>query len=205
MEPLVKKVGLIKAKGRLADATENFVRFLGATTLATYTDAWSKFLISSAAVFNILEASARHTPQGRQWYGGVRAKGRKDALILYMRQARNAEEHGIDPVTDPEPIGIWVDFVEGANTINLKHIRPDDVGNPVKSLIRPEIWVENQPEITLKGPKRKLLPVTSREGDVFHPPSMHAGMPLPVGDAAEAGKAYLSYIQKLVAEAEGLN
>lgn len=200
---LAKKAGLIKAVSRVADAENSFSAFLEAKTLKEFLEHWSEFLTAGAAVFNILEASVRHTPQGRQWYGGVRTAGKKDPLVLYMRQARNEEEHGFEPVIEPEAETVVLHVPDGGAFVTLEHIpaMPDE---PWKVLLRPEAWKGEQPPITLTRPSRKLVTVVSKEGDVFDPPKEHLGQPLTTGDAEEVGRLYLKYIRSLVEVAESL-
>jgi hypothetical protein len=205
MVPFVKKAGIIKARRRWSEAEDAFHELMKSATGGTYGEyvrAWGKFLVSSTAVLHIIEGASRHTPQGRQWYGGKRRECRKDALILYMYQARNEEEHGVEPVT----------HIEGDIRMTVREETrfrvPDWQGKRPSSawevLLSPDTeWLGPKPTFSFKKPVPVLLPVTSKEGDVFQPPKEHLGQPLMRGDDPfEVAGHYLNYMERLIDEAE---
>jgi hypothetical protein len=59
---------------------------------------WSEFLTAGNGVHTALEKGAKDSPKSRQWFGGKKRERREDPLLSYMHQARNADEHGLEPV-----------------------------------------------------------------------------------------------------------
>lgn len=181
MQSLVKKAGILKAKSRLDEAKKHYTNCRASTTHNQYAEAWAKFLISSAAILHVIEGASRHTPQGRQWYGAKRTQCRKDPLILYLYQARNEEEHGIEPVTKITPGKVIMHVPEGGVVVRAQiRGRPSDE-NLSNLLLNPNNYPGAVPTFTILPPRPELLPVTSKEGDVFQPPKEHLGKPLSNG------------------------
>ena len=71
-----------------------------ATNYADFEAAWTDFLVSTNAIYTILEVGAKGSPQSRQWFGRKKIERRNDPLLQYLHQARNADEHGMAPVAD---------------------------------------------------------------------------------------------------------
>ena len=199
MVSFMKKIAIDKAIRRIKKAKSAFEKCKASSNHEQYTEHWAEFLISSAAVFNILEAGCRNTPQGRQWYGGKRREGKNDPLVLHMRQARNEEEHGIEPVTKIEPGGIEIGA--SGEPFHIKHLR---LGGPdsLSQILNPNNYYGAPPTVSIIPPKPVLLTITSKEGDKFPPPTEHLGDSIKGLHIFAIAELYISYIENIIIEAE---
>lgn len=205
MSKLIKRIAIEKCVSRLADAETALKQCEDPSFYDQFVKAWKDFLIAATAIPHILEKAAGASPQARQWYGGKRNEGRKDDLVRYMLQARNAEEHGIDPVTHhssaqwigQHPAGGWkfsdVGYIEATKQLYMKV----DYADPHPT-----------PRFTFKPTEIKLAPVVDdRFKQVFDPPRAHMDCAINDGEPAtplQAGRLYLAYVEGLVREAEEL-
>jgi len=194
----IKKAAIAKCRDRLTRARAALYNCRNAPDYHSFCRAWTDFLMAGGAIINIIETGARSTPQGRQWYGGERTKARADPLLRYMYQARNGEEHGLEPVVHHRPTGLLVGGPgESVVTSNLKF---DSMGNPSGTFYNPE----GKPLSVKIAPARPVLaPVRDeRHGDVFDPPKEHLGKPISDPHPLTVGTLYLDYLEGFVAEAE---
>lgn len=203
MARLIKRIAIEKCDRRLGDATTAFAVCLKPNFYEDFVKGWTDFLIAATSIPHIIEKAAGATPQARQWYGGKRNEGRKDPLVLYMFQARNAEEHGIEPVTEFEPAEYTIEHPEMGMTIGDPRISPDGKTLYLKAGHGP---TGPTPRITRKPANVRLASVyDDRFKQTFDPPTVHLGQPINSGEPAtpaQAGNLYLSYVSALVRAAE---
>ena len=95
-----------KLRDRLPKAEASLEHLRASKNFPEAASAWSTYLQNTGNFLHVLEAWCKLTPQRRQWYGNVRREGRKDPLLLYMYQARNAEEHETSLCSVEVPVGI---------------------------------------------------------------------------------------------------
>jgi len=196
----MKKAAIDKAQKRLLKARESFKRILSSINFSEFESAWTDFLLATQGIHSALELGAMTNPQSRQWYGGKKNERRKDPLLQYLHQARNADEHGIEPIArhNPGHIGIGV----GGETVHIDKLIIDGSGN-MTAKFHP---VDGKfPTVEFAQPRAELVTVVdSRFGDSFDPPKEHLGTA--VNDSSPAGVARvgLSYYEALVEEADKL-
>src|SRR5262245_26190578 len=70
---------------------------------AEFNRAWSAFLFSSNRIYGKLSAGSRLNAKSRQWLGRKKRERKQDPLLQYLHQARNSDEHGLEPVTEIVP------------------------------------------------------------------------------------------------------
>lgn len=192
----MKIVGFQKAQKRAEQLKKCLDQLRSSRNHSDFEEAWTNFLLAHNAIFTILEQSAKHSPQSRQWYGRKKNERRKDPLLQYLHQARNADEHGIEPIT--------VDVPGSVNVIG------DVYGGLIKfdGQGRPAFFMEKRPDGTYPDvvaiePHARLVAVKDeRFGDIFQPPKEHAGSP--IEDDSPIGVATLSmnYVLAMIEEAK---
>src|ERR1035438_7608475 len=64
---------------------------------------WAAFLVSAGRVFTKLEQAAKGSSKSEAWWGHQVKQRRTEPLLRYIWHARNADEHGIQPVTEMHP------------------------------------------------------------------------------------------------------
>ncbi len=157
----VEQIAVDKASRRLEKASICLKRMEHSRSFDEFESAWTDFLIALNTIHTALEQGAKTNPQSSLWYGGKKTERHKDALLSYLHQAKNADEHGIEPITAYMPGGVKIG--EGAQlSVIAKTI--DHHGK-----ISLEAHPIESPGIEIITPSAKLIPVRNR-GNVFVPP-----------------------------------
>jgi len=186
-----------KAKDRLRRAKESLAQISvpGQQKFERLADHWSTFLIALNGVYAALEQGAKSSPQSRQWFGMKKNERRKDPLLQYLHQARNADEHGIAPVTKMTPL-------------NVRHLSGDPLTELIVEEDRLRIGVGKDQTATVRVyvPTFILTTVSdTRFGDSFEPPTHHMGKPVEhTKSPPSVGALALAYAEALVLEAEAI-
>lgn len=192
-----------KCRERISKAKAALYGCENAHNFAEFESHWNDLLIHCGGAINLIESGSRDTPQGRQWYGGIKREFNGDELLKYMFQARNAIEHDFRDVVWESNASMQSVCTTGGN-INFEDGIPMWGSNeeiPFGSIVKnPDAAII---QITPSGPK--LLAVENRKfGDIFRPPSMHLGRPIPEISPRAVGALYISYIESLLARAAEL-
>lgn len=187
-----------KAKRRLNSARKAMEELKTCRDLEQFHETWFAFLTAAKSIYTALETGSKiSSPQSRQWFGGKQRERREDALLQYVYQARNDEEHGLDTQAEMSPGYFGIRVKRGYSTSIVGSMK-DGVFTFASTDGKPML-LETMPEhISLKA-------VTGRGGEIFRPPNTHLGqridfgfMPLPVAEKA------IAYLASMVAEAEQL-
>ena len=192
----MKKVGVTKAKERSSKAHTQLDRVLTSQNHAAFVDAWTDFLIALNAVPVILDASAKGNAASQKWAVQNHLGKPSDPLIQYLRQARNAEEHGLEAtsryVESSFAFGIGQNISGGTLIVKGNHIQSTlktDNGAPLK--------------VEIRGPHSELVPIVDgRFGTVFPVPTTHLGKAIKDQSPANIGLLGLTYFDGILEEAE---
>jgi hypothetical protein len=193
MNPLA----LEKAQFRLQKAEEAYQRLCEGTSMEDFRSDWTDFLLASNAVYSCLEQGAKRKPQSQQWFGQLKNERRKDPLLQYIHQARNADEHGLAAVFEPSDDG----FVEvGGPGVTVYGATIIEDGNTVFN----EKWPEGLTGGKVFNNRRpELVRVRDdRFGDEFDPPESHLGNPINGRNPVLVARAALDYQRKILEIAE---
>lgn len=191
----MKQAAIAHANARLAKARRALSEMNEAKSLDDAALAWSDFLIAASGVYSKLEQGAKGGGKSEGWFGRKKHERKADPLLQYVHQARNADEHGIEPITKAEPAGF---SIGGRGSYRLDGSYGSEAGLRITH-------IDGPPPIVLIGRKLRLTTVRdSRHGDTFDPPTAHLGVaiadPSPIGVAILA----LSYLEGLLTEAAQL-
>lgn len=180
-----------KCLDRLEKAKEALFRSRNAHSAESFKNAFAEFLIWTGSVLHAIEAGSKETPQGRQWYGGVKRFGKGDELLRYMHQARNVEEHTKAHAALMDP---------GATVIGGPITPELDNGGDRRTLA-----INGSVLFDVQGPNPKFLPlIDDRYNLLFSVPTMHLGKKLSSQQPIDVGALYLSYLETLIDEAASL-
>jgi hypothetical protein len=187
----MKQIAVDKARKRLAKASACLERIEASRSFGEFESAWTDLLIALDDIHTTLEQGAKTNPQSRQWYGGKKNERRKDALLSYLHQARNADKHGIEPIASHKPGGVKIS--EGARpTFILKTAVKDGKASL-------ELHPVEGPGMEIIPPSAELIPVRfDRFGDVFEPPTQHLGSILPDTSPLTIARLGFKYHEELV-------
>lgn len=189
-----------KAYSRLAKARKAFEQLVDINDFNRFSEVWTDLLLAGNGVHSVLEQGAKITPQSRQWFGSKKNERRKDELLNYMHQARNADEHGVAPVThivNEFSLGVtnrptYVEhFSIGPDGIELDAHYSDD-GAPLPLFV-------SEPFVVLSEVR------DDRFGDVFYPPEKHLGEDIISNDPISTAELWIHYLTALIDEAAKLS
>ena len=152
---------------------------------------WKVFLSSLEKVWNKVERVCQpHRATFQPWQGQFQALRKKDMLLRYLKQARDADNHSIQDSTKLEPGYMTLGHVGGSGYINNLEIRNGVVVNYQGSPMVQEIY----------PPSPIAVPVQNN-GVWYNVPTSHLGEAVesvhPV-DIANLGLAfYADFVEKV--------
>jgi hypothetical protein len=187
-----------KAQQRLEKAAAYIKQIKAAKNYAEFQSAWTDFLIAMNTIYAALEQGSKAIPQSRQWFGTQKRERRKDPLLQYLHQARNADEHGIKPISALKP-GKMELRAEGSVLIKRLAVTGGQV------LLDAEPNPQGKLAVAVTPGAAVLVPVTDdRFGTSFDPPSEHLGKPLTDASPIAVAELGFAFHEALVAEATTL-
>jgi hypothetical protein len=195
---VMKPIAIRQATGRLEAAKIAVDRLRNAATYEEAEAAWTTFLVAANTIYPKLEQGAKQSGKSAPWFGRKKHDRKQDELLNYLHQARNTDEHSIEPVTKHKlgsisvgggkDVGVRLDGVIGANT----NLRVTSIG-------------KKPPTITITPASMKLITVKdARYGDTFDPPTKHLGADLADTSPLAIAELAISYLEGLIAEATEL-
>lgn len=137
---------------------------------------WSAFLVSAARIYTRLEQGAKTPPKSYAWWSRKLHDRRNEPLLCYIWHARNADEHGLQKVTNKHPG-------------EFKLVRP--AGNLAYG------------EIQVVYPHIQLVEVVDR-GKRYPVPHTHRGSEIHNPGPHNLGLFALMELEKMLVEAEQL-
>lgn len=162
--------------------------------IANLERAWSDFLTMANRVYVKLEQGAKSNGPSYGWFGEKKHERRKDPLLSYIKNARDADEHGLELVTKRHGTKITIGAAPG-KTVRINEpiqISASDQGGQV------EFGPSGAPSglvVNNTASAVRLVEVTNR-GTRYQPPGDT--------DPASVAKKAISYLQILLEEAETL-
>jgi hypothetical protein len=156
--------------------------------------AWTNFLIMSNRIYTKLEQGAKTDGASTAWFGRKKHERRKDPLLRYIKNARDADEHGLERVTERKPGGVEVKFNadEPDKPVNMErgHISTGSSGIEMSFKFGEptSVMIQHTP------PSVRLVEVTNY-GDKYQPPD---------SDPITVARRGVTFLETLIAETESL-
>jgi hypothetical protein len=186
------KQALSAAKECLRRATSEVERLRQGGTFDTLKEAWSDFLSDTQRCFTKLRAAA-HAGPSKGWYDGIENVRRTDEMLSYVRHARNADEHGIEEITNTS---------FGSASFGVRGFARNIVMTSKADGTTEVSYESNDPvSIKIKPASIGLVAVRNR-GATYVVPRTHLGNALVCISPLQVAELTLSFLQKAVGEAE---
>jgi hypothetical protein len=189
----MNKSAVAAASASLDKASASIQVLRSATTFSEFESAWTDFLLAAGRVFSKLEQGAKHDGNSSAWFGRHRGERRADPLLSYLHHARNADEHGIERITELKPGSIKFGSTGATHikkmTISGGRVEAEISGSPLKFAITPST--------------ARLIAVTDR-GVVYTPPTEHLGKPIQDQSAVGIAELAASYLRAMIESASRL-
>lgn len=173
-------------------AIQAYNAMLHATVLDEVEVQWKICIHHLERVWNKLQALYKRDPQWHHWSGRIAKDRRTDPLLIYLINARGADEHTVGYISGRHAASFRINL-EPNKSILIEELIIKDGSVQYRGL--GELEVEFVPEYIVP------IPVINR-GRTYHPPAKHLGQELHnpcVRDLAHYGTKYYLVI---TAEAE---
>lgn len=186
-----------KAELRFGRACESLQELERSTDFKSFSRAWGDFLHHLHGIYTPLEQGAKVNPNSRQWYGELKAKARKDPLLRYLTQARNSDEHGIEPIAEHRDGGY---SIGGPG----ESVRIENAVVGASGFVGTILPVNGKlPTIRTWGAHPILITVyDERHGDRFAPPSEHLGKRLSDNAPVTVARLAIEFYEAAISEAK---
>jgi hypothetical protein len=145
------------------------------------------FLDNANKVFTRLEQAANATTKGKAWWSSQVHEWKKDPLLQYVRQARDATNHSIQEIAQPNPGRATPITDASPEELAEMHKEAQKVGLPYALLGGFEVvW-----------PHIEVLEVVNK-GVIFPRPAEHLGKPMTATTPAGIGDLALVHLEKMI-------
>lgn len=196
----MKAIAVEKAGKRLRSAKEALERISRSPNFAEFERAWTDLLIHLNSMHQIFFVGSANLPKSDAWCAKIKGERRSDPLLQYLQQARNADEHGIEPLAKLEPGGM---FIGGpGESFHLRSLRavPDGLGG---MRVEVETGAGQKPTIGFRAPYASLVPVTNRKVR-YDPPKQHLGEIIDDPTPLKIAELAFAYHEHMLKEAAAL-
>ena len=172
-------------------STRNFLKFH---------KEWQDFLFRIDRAWEVAERSLRRSPGFQNWFRPYAQQRKKDPLLVFLFQARNAETHAIAPTVD-KPLGL---------VVREKYGHPFRASKIASSLEDGTLTIdiETAPEDSLLTYEAVLLPSSpvlvrfQNRGRWYEVPTSHLGNELRSSHPVDVARAGLAFYSAFIREAE---
>ena len=188
----MKPEAIAQSRERLQKAEAAVVRMRTAKNFYAAESAWLDFLLAASSVYSKLEKGTKGDGRSEAWFGRIKHERRTDELLSYIHHARNADEHGIERITERKPGYL---AIKGDVMLN------GSIGPGQRLHIQPINPTPEKPfSIEWQNPHIKLVPVVDdRFNDTFQPPKTHKSKSLENDSLQLVADLGLAYLRELVA------
>jgi hypothetical protein len=175
-----------QARIQLTRAAESITALAASNRPAEIETHWSSFLSSAGRVFTKLEQGAKAAATTKSWFGTKVHQRRTDPLLCYLWHARNADEHAVLEITQPQPGTVREIAPTAEDLEGLKRSREAAGKNEPMTVLA---------MLEITPPHIRLLPVVNRGQTYYPPPGL---VPF------DAGQQALATLDAILNEAVGV-
>ena len=181
----------------LNTAEQCLQRMVDATNLSEFETEWEHFLFRIERIWERTEKTYRRHQGFQKWFSPYQQLRRKDPLLRYLKQARNAETHSLEG-TLASPLSICVKEKYGRD-FQVKSVSTTLENKCLTvNLESDDLFLELNTEIFRKSPNVARI---KNRGKWFNPPTSHLGNRLNESSPIVLGKLGLNFCRALVTEA----
>lgn len=202
----MQRAAIEKAKDRLSSAKARLKDLEAAKDYVSARRHWYDFLLSSNAVFSVLEQGAKSFGQSMAWFGEKKNLRRTDPLLSYLWHARNADEHGVPSVTELEQQKMVL-MANGKPVAAIEAMKRAEGKGEFQGTFQPlggsEPDLRNVNEIRVYPDRAKLIRVTDR-GVGYDPPNSHLRDAIDEPGPITVATLMVAHVERLISEAEQL-
>lgn len=185
------------SKAELKAAERSLASMRKAQDFAHFEEEWRSFLNHLEKVWVKTERECQHIQNKFQpWQGKYSRLRKKDMLLRYLKQARDADNHSIQEVVEHTPGQYSFTVPGGPGVVHIESLKME--GGRVT-----EYKGSHPATETLTPPKIEAVPVKN-SGKWYNPPTIHMGLPIashhPTYLAEQSLKFYAEFINDVETE-----
>jgi hypothetical protein len=190
------ETALEAAKEKLQHAREKVAAMTAATDIRMLARLWEEFLTLQQQVFLRLKKAFEHG-HSKLWSDTVINDQRSDEMLLYLMHARNADEHGIEKITETNTGSLGIRPRQG-DTLRVNSMVVDTRG--ATPVIAMDHETASNALIIFIPASVKVIAVRDR-GVNDDPPTSHLGNPI-VSSVISMAELTVSYLANRMQEGE---
>lgn len=185
------------AKERLHVARGKVAAMTTASDIKILAQLWEEFLTVQQQVFLRLKKAFERGPS-KLWSDTIDHERRTDDMLRYVEQARHANEHGINNITEKHNSMVAIKPRDGSTSLSVDYMEIDNTGPITKIVMDPATAAKISIDFTPGSVK--LIAVRNR-GVNYDPPSSHLGYPI-ICSPIPIAELTIEYLAKKINEAE---
>lgn len=192
----MKAIAIEKCRERLRRGATAITGMEAADNGREFAICWESYLVSMKAIGEILRTGSRGHRASEIFLSERWPEVSGDPLLRYLLEARNVEEHGLEPTANFTQS--WLALGGPGESIRL-----DGTFGPGGTM---RVTPLNGSTVTITySPKSaKLLPVEDIKGQTWTVPTEHLGKPVADPSPVSIARAGLTYFTQLVSDAQAL-
>lgn len=117
----MEQKAIAQAKIKLETARSAIDEMAKAKTHEQFTKACSQFLINANGIYEKLRAGSTTNVRSQQWFKTEKNFRETDELLTYLRQARNADEHGVGQISEHRR-GVGINLKLGVGSLHVERM-----------------------------------------------------------------------------------
>lgn len=177
--------------GLARDAT---AKLREARSFADFEEIWKEYLRRVERCWNKAYAHYKKSPKWSSWKGNCENLRKKDPLLAYLRNARGADEHSVEPIIAGRDASIAINAPPGSDTLYIKSLTFGKDGAmhldvPAGATI---VFIPNH---------TALLPVVNR-GVTYSIPTRHLDMQVNSANVPEVADLGLKFYENFLKAAQ---
>lgn len=177
----------------LAAASKAIDGMRNAKSLDEFEAEWRSYLNAIEKLWQKVERCCQHVRGAFEpWQGTYHRLRRKDMLLRYLKQARDADNHSIQDITAVQPA-----------TRGFRFVNPH--GGYIKSMVihgGQVVQYEGDPMIVEDTPPHPVAVPVKNNGEWFNPPKVHLDQPIPNCHPLLLAELGLKFYSKYLDEVE---
>jgi len=166
-----------------------------ATNVPELEERWTAFLQDLERLWFKMAACYGTCSKWQPWKGRFEKLREDDQLLAYLRRARDAKEHTLEPIAQPVPDST---VLRAANSSLPCHVE----GVTMRTMRGNQLFEVkgNNASVVFEPAHVRLLPARTR-GKVYPPPERHLGKSIDSGDLVAIARAGLAFYESMLAQA----
>jgi hypothetical protein len=162
-------------------------------SMEEFEQAWRAYLNNIEKCWVKVERSCQHVVnQFQPWQGQYTNLRKKDMLLRYLKQARDADNHSVQDVAQMEPGSASIQSRPGADVHTIRHM---EVRNGKI------VHYDGDPLVMTITPPQPVAVRVKNNGEWYNPPTSHLGKPVtsrhPIHLASLGLAFYSDYLEKV--------